>query len=729
MESDFKYRAFISYSHQDQSWAQWLHEALESYRVPSRLVGQTTAAGTIPARLVPMFRDRDELPSATDLTAKVNEALAQSAAMIVVCSPRSASSRWVNEEILVFKRLRRSGSIFCLIVDGEPNASDIAGREAEECFAPALRFQLDADGQPTSQRTEPIAADARPGKDGKGNAKLKLIAGLLDVGFDVLKQRELHRRNRRMAMVTALALVVMVVTTTLAITAVIARHDAERRQKQAETLVNFMLGNLTDKLSEVQRLDILEAVDNQAMQYFQLLPTTDVTDDVLQERAKALEKIGRVRMDQGHLPAAMEAFQAAAKLSGPLAAARPDDTTRQIAYSRVLAYAGMTDWSQGKLDSAQQAFEAAQAVLQRGEQYSAADPELIFQLSSIENNIGHVLEARGKLDEADTEYRNMLAQCKLLVGGKIVKTKWMSQMGSAHNNLGKIALIRGDLASAVIEYAADDTIETQLSAHDPKNNDQRTNMFTVRAILGRTLALTGDVQTGMRDLQQAVDIATQVRANDPTETGVEENLALYQMQLSRLLRLSGELSKAHALTTQSLDTFSRLTRQEPANTHWQREFAEVQLEQATQSLAANDADKARTQTQAALGILDPLLKKQPDDRATLLATVNARLLFAKVTTDVLAAQQLRDAALKATQSVKSGGTDPRLLALQVEALVGLGNKAQAQPIIQELSNGGYRDLALLDVFRREGIDYPSNTKSQSQLQAGTNKKDRPRATQ
>lgn len=95
----FRYRAFISYSHQDKAWADWLHKALEIYAVPKRLVGQTTAAGVIPKRLTPIFRDRDELASAHDLDRKVNEALAQSANLIVICSPRAADSHWVNEEV------------------------------------------------------------------------------------------------------------------------------------------------------------------------------------------------------------------------------------------------------------------------------------------------------------------------------------------------------------------------------------------------------------------------------------------------------------------------------------------------------------------------------------------------------------------------------------------------------------------------------------------------------
>ena len=35
---EFRYRAFISYSHQDKSWAGGLHKALETYAIPKRLL-------------------------------------------------------------------------------------------------------------------------------------------------------------------------------------------------------------------------------------------------------------------------------------------------------------------------------------------------------------------------------------------------------------------------------------------------------------------------------------------------------------------------------------------------------------------------------------------------------------------------------------------------------------------------------------------------------------------
>lgn len=718
----FRYRAFISYSHQDKTWADWLHKALETYAIPKRLVGQSTAAGEIPRRLTPIFRDRDELASAHDLGRKVNEALGQSANLIVICSPRAAASRWVDAEVLAFKRLGHADRIFCLIVDGEPNASTLSGREAEECFAHTLRFTIDANGQLTDAPTEPIAADARPGMDGKFNAKLKLIAGLLDLDFNALKRRELKRRYRRMTALATLALVVMALTTTLAITALIARHAAvvasqaaTRRQKQAEDLVGFMLGNLYDKLAQVQRLDIMEAVDDHAMDYFQSLPTTDVTDAALAQRAKALEKIGNVRMGQGHLPAALASYQAAARLAGALARAAPADTTRQLAYAQVLAFVGMTRWYQGKLDTAQQSFASAQTVLRTAASRAAHDPTLQYELAMVDNNIGHVLEARGRFDEATLQYRNMLALCQQLVAAKPEQTEWTLTLGQAHNNLGKMALLRGDLATAVAEYTADDTIETALAARDPKDNSQRESMLLVHAILGRTLALGGNNEVGMHDLQQAVDLATQLSKVDPNNSNFQEDMAQYSAQLARLLRLHGDLPTAQAPTAQSLAIYRALTKTDPSNTSWQQEFAEAQREQAEQSRASGHADAARTQAQAALARLTPLFAKQPDDRGTLLATLGAKLSLANVSTDAAVARQLRTEVLQSLQAQPGGRGDPRLLALQVQALLALGRKAEAEPVIRQLWSSGYRDAELLVLLQHERIAYPANLAFQQRI--------------
>ena len=226
--AEYPYRAFISYSHADEKWASWLHRALETYRVPKYLVGEQTPVGEIPAKLGKVFRDREELASSSSLGTELTNALEGSACQIVICSPNAAKSHWTNEEILTYKRLGREDRIFCLIVDGEP------GSQHAECFPPALNFRMGADGELSDVPAEPIAADARAHGDGKQNALLKLIAGILGVGFDQLKQREAQRRHRRLMAITAAASVGMVITSGLAGYAIIQRDEAEAQRERAE---------------------------------------------------------------------------------------------------------------------------------------------------------------------------------------------------------------------------------------------------------------------------------------------------------------------------------------------------------------------------------------------------------------------------------------------------------------------------------------------------------------
>ena len=79
-----RYAAFISYSHADSGVAKRLHRWLESYAIPRRLVGQESAIGTVPGRLRPIFRDREELPTSADLGEQIATALRESATLIVI---------------------------------------------------------------------------------------------------------------------------------------------------------------------------------------------------------------------------------------------------------------------------------------------------------------------------------------------------------------------------------------------------------------------------------------------------------------------------------------------------------------------------------------------------------------------------------------------------------------------------------------------------------------------
>ena len=673
-----------------------MHRSLESYRLPPRLRGGQGVHGPLPERLTPIFRDREDLSSAGQLAPQIELALAESEALVVVCSPEAAQSPFVESEVLAFKRAGRGSRIYALIVDGEPNSGD-----ARECFPHALRFDTGIDGQATIP-ANPIAADARDGKDGKALARLKLLAGLFGLPLDALRQREAQRRHRRMLLVTAASVVGMLLMGFLTFQAIVARNAAERRQQQAEDLTGFMLGDLNERLSDASQLDLLTVVNDKAMAHFKALPRTDVNDETLEQRAKALTKIGGVRLDQGQLPQALESFQAAVGISGPLAAAAPRDVPRQLAHADVLTFIGMTRWYQGDLEGAQRGFDAAQAVLARARRVEPDNPELLLQLSTLDNNNGHVLEARGQIDAAAANYRRMLDASKRLAALGPDNTDWQNQLGLAHNNLAKMALLRGDLGGAIDGYRADAAIEAKAAARDPRNNSQRERLLIARATLGRTLALAGELDEGSALLQQAVESAKQLHAMEPDSTLFQEDVGLYSAQLARLLRMRGDAAGATELAAQSEAIFEKLVAADSPQAVWQREHAETLTELATQATASGDRGKAESLLRKALAVLDPQLVDKAQDRPTVLATVDARLRMATLSTPKERAA-LASAALATIDAQASAPMDPRLQALRVESLLLLGRVHEARKLSESLLASGYRDAGFMALLQANEI--------------------------
>jgi len=302
-----RYGAFISYSHADTPCARWLHHALETYRIPKKLVGTHTPAGTVERRLPPIFRDRDELPASGDLGTELRAALAASAFQIVLCSQKSAQSHWVNEEILAFKRVHGDGRVLALIVDGEPYSA------AHECFPPALRFKMGIGGVLTTEPAEPIAADLRPGKDGRRLAHLKLVAGLTGLPLDALVQRDAARRQRQLAYIAGGAVSVALLTIGLALYANTQRIEAVRQRELADSSLDFLIGTFsianpaTENPRTITAITILDRVSKRAAG-----PELKARPEV---RARLLGATGDIYANLGLGKEAERDLQAALKLT------------------------------------------------------------------------------------------------------------------------------------------------------------------------------------------------------------------------------------------------------------------------------------------------------------------------------------------------------------------------------------------------------------------------------
>lgn len=175
MENNKEYYAFISYSHKDEEWARWLQHEFEHYHLPTTLNGLTD----LPDNFRPIFRDIDEL-SGGELKPQISHALKSSSYLVIICSPNSAKSSYVDGEIREFIEIGNQcgvdniGNIFPFIIEGIPHSIE---EPKKECFPKALR----------DLPSELIAGDVT--KHGREQAFVKILAGTLhhsNVRFSML---------------------------------------------------------------------------------------------------------------------------------------------------------------------------------------------------------------------------------------------------------------------------------------------------------------------------------------------------------------------------------------------------------------------------------------------------------------------------------------------------------------------------------------------------------------
>jgi hypothetical protein len=322
-----RFAAFISYAHADASIAAKLQSRLERYRLPKHIAA-AHAGGA--AALGQIFRDREDLAAAPSLSDAIQAAIGEAEALVVIASPDAKASRWVGEEIALFRQLHPNRPILAAIVRGEP----------DDAFPDAL----------TENGNEPLAADLRAEGDGEALGFLKIVAGIAGVPLDALVQRDAQRRLRRVTWITAGALAAMLVMGVMTTLAIQARNEAARQRAEAEGLVEYMLTDLREKLKGVNRLDAMQGVNRRAMEHYRRQgDLASLPADSLERRARILHAMGEDDDRDGKLDTAQTKFKEAHRTTAALLARQPANADRIFAHAQSEYWVGYAAWRKADL--------------------------------------------------------------------------------------------------------------------------------------------------------------------------------------------------------------------------------------------------------------------------------------------------------------------------------------------------------------------------------------------
>ncbi|MBT8068775.1 MAG: tetratricopeptide repeat protein [Gammaproteobacteria bacterium] len=456
--TNWQYSAFISYTHADKRWARWLHKSLESYSVPGSVDTTKSPLHLKGRKLGRFFLDEAELGSSSDLSQSIIDALKASSALIVICSPAAAASAWVDEEIRTYRSIHGRGRIFCLIVDGYPAAAATNLDPALECFPSALL-----------EGTEPLAADVRGGRSQKGEARDRLVAGLLQVGFDDLRQRELARRNQRLLVTSVASIGVAAVAIGLMVFAVNARNEAERQREAAEIasarseqMLEFVLESFQS--ADPYKANGLEITAEEILHRSlarieeELSGEEDVRRTMREAMALVYHRLGEYRTAASLLRKNLGEFD-------------------ELADARELArHSGFLASSLIELGE----YEEAESLIRRELQFHRDNPGLESGLGGTLNDLGRVLKDIGRLDEAAKYLSEAIEVLERTRPDALA-------LMIAYNNMGVTLQRKGELAAAAPYFEKTLALrEKRYGPEHPFTARAENNIGTLMYSLGRT---------------------------------------------------------------------------------------------------------------------------------------------------------------------------------------------------------------------------------------------------
>jgi tetratricopeptide (TPR) repeat protein len=603
-----KYRAFLSYSHSDMSWAKWLHRSIENFRIDKDLIGRETALGRVPKTLRPIFRDREDFSGGHSLTDATIAALDASGALIVLCSTASATRPAVNEEVRLFRSRHPDRPVIPVTIDGQ----------WPENFPSALRHKLAPDGAVTDRPITIIAPDLRETGDGKSLGVAKIIAGLTGLGSDEIFRRAERERRREGRWRNTTIAVLGLLTIAATGSAVYAWQQGRTREevidatlKRATTIVNMAVSQAekynVPRTATISLLTEAEGFFNDMAQYG--LPTPEMR----YRKAEMLIEFARNYQILGDTTKQRERAEEAYRLLAALAGERPDNSTYQ--YELALSYGTVGDvlWSQGIYADALSSFRACVDItekLVRARSDSASYQSLLAQCY---RDIGLILGEQGNQAEAVSALRTgaaIIERAAQVDSGIVQEPGGLSE---AYESVGDAVLAEGNHSDALISYRMGFSIRERLAQDEPDNLGRQDHLANAYGKIGLALADEGNLEGALKSCRDGLAIETKIVKNDPSNTVWREHLARLTAQIGYMLAAQGNLAEALKSYRDGLDATEKLVKTDPKNIEWQRNLWDFDGSFGRILLAANHLEEALHVFRAGFEISKKLAEMAPNN--------------------------------------------------------------------------------------------------------------------
>lgn len=505
--------------------------------------------------------------------------------------------------------------------------------------------------------------------------------------------RSLRRVRIRMAAwigMSGIILVLAVFSAHAAINARRAEASAEMRRADVENLLDFMLGDMHERLDALGRLDLLDAVTGRAMTVLGHGGDAKDSADALR-RSRALREVGEIRFARGDLDGAQAAFHAEDLMLQELTGRWPGLPATYAEHGKLEFWLGQIANRRGQPGQARAAWLAYLSDAHDRAALEPNDADAWLELSYANNCLGTAAMRSDQLDEASRWFAQSIAMKRRVLGVRADDRKVQLELADTLSWLSLVEQRQGRL------HEAFDALKDEGRAVDAaREGGQPTNLWQYRRALAdlhvaKAEADLGLAQVADKDYARAIRVFHALVSEVPDNLNWKRDLAYAQMQRGWLAYGTGDaalavdqLSAARADLLSLLETDSKIA-------DWRTLLALDLNYLSVIQLRQGHASQAATSLELAWRYLPGTGK------ASQSATERVLVAMLDITSgEVAAAQGARDAvvqygnhAVAQLASSVPASQDPRLLDPYVRALLLLGRRSDADPYVQRLHQIGY----------------------------------------
>jgi tetratricopeptide (TPR) repeat protein len=431
-----------------------------------------------------------------------------------------------------------------------------------------------------------------------GPAQIPLNAEVTSlIAASVLKVK--HADQRRIGILIGFALIAMSAVA-LGLRAHRAEIVADQHRREAEDLMDFMVGDLADKLRPLGRIDLLAGIGGKALSYFGDVRPSDLSPASREEQARALQTIGEVARSRADPNGARRALLLAKTLLDTNLARGYESAKLLKDLGADAFWLGQISLDQGQLDEAETHFRQ---YLSYSDRMMVREPDNVdawVEVSYASNSLGSVAQARGDNRAAAAAYERSIALKRRALARRPDDHVLQAELADSLSWLGSARQADGELRKAIELFEQEKSELTALRAAAPTELNWTYRLLGAVQCHALLLTATGNDTAAAAELRPALALAKELTQHDPTNRLWQRTLLNLEALAADVQANLGDLPQALNLQTATATDLARLTNLDPANQAWMLLESANLMNLAESLVRLGRLQEAREQVQKAL---------------------------------------------------------------------------------------------------------------------------------